>query len=391
METYHVELLLLAFVAVLAPVLAELPRNVRIPTVVLEIFLGIFIGPSVFNLADTDGLIGPLSEIGLTFLLFMVGFEVDLGAIKGKPLSLAVGGWFFSFLLGLLCMFLLHATGLIQAPPVLAALAVSTTALGVIAPVLRDRGEMDSSFGQFLLAAAAMGEFGPLLFISLLLIPSHSTILHTLFVVTFIIIALVAADIALRVRKSLLLDMVAHTMHSSGQLPVRVCVLVLAALVALAGKFGLNIVIGAFAAGLLVGIVNRGERADLLRNKLDALGYGFFIPIFFIAAGIKFDLGALWASPLVPFQLILLLILFILVRGAPVLLYQKELAPEDKVPFVLYSATGLPLIVIISEIGISSGLMMPDKAAVLVCAGMISVMLFPVLAEKLRGKVTLPW
>lgn len=155
-------------------------------------------------------------------------------------------------------------------------------------------------------------------------------------------------------------------------------------LVALAAKFGLNVVFGAFAAGMVVGLASKGEGGVLLRQKLDAIGYGFLIPIFFIVAGMRFDVSALWASPLVPVQLIALLGLLVLVRGAPVLLYRQSLAPEDKLPFALYSATGLPLIVIVTEIGVSSGLMAPDRAAVLVSAGMISVLLFPVLARKTR-------
>jgi Kef-type K+ transport system membrane component KefB len=157
-------------------------------------------------------------------------------------------------------------------------------------------------------------------------------------------------------------------------------------LATLAGYFGLNIVMGAFAAGMVVGLVSRSEQGMMLRQKLDAIGYGFLIPIFFIVAGMKFDLGALWSGPLVPIQLIVLLFLFVLVRGVPVLLYRGKLAPEDQLPFALYSATGLPLIVVISELGISHGLLAPSRAAVLISAAMITVLVFPALAMKLRGR-----
>jgi Kef-type K+ transport system membrane component KefB len=167
---------------------------------------------------------------------------------------------------------------------------------------------------------------------------------------------------------------------------VRICIVLQALLVVLAAKFGFNVVIGAFAAGMVVGLASKGEGGVMLRQKLDAIGYGFLIPFFFIVAGMKFDLSALWASPLVPVQIICLLGLLILVRGAPVLLYNQVLSPNHKLPFALYSATGLPLIVIITELGISSGLMAPDKGAVLVCTGMISVFLFPILAENLLQK-----
>jgi Kef-type K+ transport system membrane component KefB len=391
MEAYPSELLLIAFVAMLAPFLAELPGTFRLPVVVLEVILGILIGPQVFNLASSDGMTGTLGELGLTFLLFMVGLEIDFDKIRGRPLSLGVGGWFLSLFVAMVCMFFFNVIGLIQSPPVLAAVALSTTALGVLAPILRDRGELNTAFGTYMVGAAAVGEFGPLVVISMLLIPTNSTFMHALFMVTFIIIALAAANIALNTRSSLLIDVLTRTMQSSGQLPVRICILLQILFVALAAKFGLNIVMGAFAAGIVVGLAIKGEEGELLRHKLDAIGYGFLIPIFFIAAGMKFDVSALWSAPLAPIQVALLSGLLVFVRGIPVLLYKKELTPEEKLPFALYSATGLPLIVIISEIGVSSGLMRPDRAAILVSAGMISVLLFPILAVKMRGKFILPW
>ena len=391
MESYPTELLLIAFVAMLAPLLAELPRHFRLPVVVLEVILGILIGPQVFHLASPDGMTGTLGELGLTFLLFMVGLEIDFDKIRGRPLSLAVGGWFLSLFVAMVCMFFFNVIGLIQTPPVLAAVALSTTALGVLAPILRDRGELNTAFGTYMVAAAAVGEFGPLVVISMLLIPTNSTFVHALFMVTFIIIALAAANIALNTRSSRLIDILTRTMQSSGQLPVRICILLQILFVALAAKFGLNIVMGAFAAGIVVGLAIKGEEGELLRHKLDAIGYGFLIPIFFIVAGMRFEVSALWSAPLAPIQVALLSGLLVLVRGVPVLLYKKELTPEEKLPFALYSATGLPLIVIISEIGVSSGLMPPDRAAILVSAGMISILLFPILAVKLRGKFILPW
>ena len=391
MEAYPSELLLIAFVAMLAPFLAELPSSFRLPVVVLEVIMGILIGPHVFNLASPDGMIGTLGELGLTFLLFMVGLEIDFDKIRGRPLSLAVGGWFLSFFIAMICMFFFNVIGLIQTPPLLAAVALSTTALGVLAPILRDRGELNTDFGTYMVAAAAAGEFGPLVVISMLLIPTHSTFVHALFMVTFIIIAFVAANIALNTRSSRLIDILTRTMQSSGQLPVRICILLQILFVALAAKFGLNIVMGAFAAGIVVKLAIKGKEGELLRHKLDAIGYGFLIPIFFIVAGMKFEVSALWSAPLAPIQVVLLLGLMLLVRGVPLFLYKKELTPEEQLPFAFYSATGLPLIIIISEIGVSSGLMPPDRASILVSAGMISVLLFPILAVKLRGKFILTW
>ncbi len=391
MEAYPSELLLIVFVATLAPLLAEIPTGFRLPVVVLEIVLGVLIGPHAFHLANPDGMIAMLGELGLAFLLFLVGLEIDFDKIRGKPLSLAVGSWFMTFLLAIVCMFLFNVIGLIQSPPLLAATALSTTALGILAPILRDRGELNTDFGKYIVATAAVGEFAPLVIISLLLITTHDTFLHTLFVVTFIIISLAVANIALHMRSSRLIEKLAHTMQSSGQLPVRICILLQVLLATLAAKFGLNIVLGAFTAGMVVRLAIKGTEGELLQHKLDAIGYGFLIPIFFIVAGMKFEVSALWSTPLAPIQIALLSGLLVLVRGVPLFFYKHELTAEEKIPFMFYSATGLPLIVIISEIGVSSGLMPPDRASILVSAGMVSVLLFPVLAVKLRGKFVLPW
>lgn len=391
MEAYPSELLLIAFVAMLAPLLAELPSGVRLPVVVLEVFLGLLIGPHVTNLASPTGMIGTLGELGLAFLLFMVGLEIDFDKIRGRPLSLAIGGWFFSFSLAMICMFIFNSIGLIETPIILAATALSTTALGILAPILRDRDELNTAFGTYLVATAAVGEFAPLVIISLLLIPTHDTFLHNLFIVSFIIFALVVANIALQMRSSPLIERLAHTMQSSGQLPVRICILLQVLLVTIAATFGLNIVMGAFTAGMVVGLTIKGNEGELLRHKLDAIGYGFLIPIFFIVAGMRFEVSALWSAPLAPLQVILLSCLLVLIRAVPLFLYKKELTPEEKVPFAFYSATGLPLILIISEIGVTSGLMPPDRASILVSAGMVSVLFFPILAVKLRGKFVLPW
>lgn len=384
MDSLRFELFVIALVAAVAPLLAEWPTRFRMPIVAVEMLLGILIGPHVLELASPDGLVGMLGELGLTFLLFMVGLEIDLGDMRGKPLNLAVGGWFLSFGIAMVCMFVVHAIGLIKAPPLMAAVALTTTALGILVPLLRDEGTLDTEFGKLLVPAAAMGEFGPLVVISLLLIPTHSTVLHSLFIVGFVIVAVMAAFLAVHVRSSRLIQAFAHTMQSSGQLPVRIAIMLQALLVALAAKFALNVVFGAFAAGMVAGLATRGEGGAMLRQKLDAVGYGFLIPIFFIVEGMRFDVGALWGSPLVPVQVIALLGLLVFVRGAPVFLYGARLPQADRLPFAFYSATGLPLIVIVTEIGVSSGLMANDRAAVLLSAGMISVFLFPMLAERAR-------
>ncbi len=390
MESYPTELLLTACAAMLAPILAELPKKFRIPVVVLEIVLGMIIGPHVLHLTNPDGMIAIMAELGLAFLLFMVGLEIDFDKIRGRPLTLATSGWFLSLFTAMACMYFFNAIGLIQTPPLMAAVALSTTALGVLVPILRDRGELDTHFGTYMIAAGAAGEFGPLVVISMLLIPTHSTVIHTFFMVLFVVIAFVAANIALSARPSGLIEILKKTMQSSGQLPVRICILLQILFVALAEQFGMNIVMGAFTAGIVVSLAIKGEAGEILRDKLDAIGYGFLIPIFFIVAGMRFDVSTLWSAPMAPVQVVLLSGLLVLMRGLPLFLYKNDLKPVEQLPFVFYSATGLPLIVIISEIGVSSGYMPQDRASILVSAGMLSVILFPILALRWRGKWVLP-
>lgn len=383
MESYRTELFFIALAAALAPFLSHLPQRLRMPVVVMEILLGMVIGPQILNLASSEGLISMLGELGLSFLLFMVGIEIELLPFRGKLLTLAIGGWVLSFVLAMVSMLFLQSIGLIHVPPVLAAVALSTTALGIVAPILRDSENIDEDFGKLLLSAAAMGEFGPLMVITFALIPTHSTVWHTLFMVAFLGITFLVIDMAIRVRSSPWMDLVSETMRTSDYLPVRICIAVQALLVALATKFGMNVVIGAFAAGLVVNLCTEDQDTTDLKQNLNAIGYGFLIPFFFISAGMRFDISALWSTPLVPVQITALLVLLVLIRGAPIMLYGKLLAPSQKLPFALYSATGLPLIVIVSEIGVSSGLMSPDKGTILVSAAMISVILFPILAQKL--------
>ncbi|WP_347986174.1 cation:proton antiporter [Methylomonas sp. AM2-LC] len=385
MESYRIELFIIALAAALAPFLSQLSTRFRLPVVVVELLLGIFIGPQMLDLVNTDGLVGTMGELGLTFLLFMVGLEINFNEIRGKPLTLAVAGWFLSFVVALLCMSVANSMGLIKTP-LLAAVALSTTALGVLAPILRDQGILETAFGKLLVSAAVMGELGPLLAISFFIIPAHSPVINTLFIIVFVGITLLSAYMATHVHSSKVIDLLTKTMQSSGQLPVRICIALQALLVVLAANFGFNVVIGAFAAGMVVSLASKGEGGVMLRQKLDSIGYGFLIPFFFIVAGMKFDIHALWSSPLIPLQIIILLGLLIIVRGVPVLLYKPILTKEEILPFALYSATGLPIIVIISELGVTSGLMAPDRGMVLVSAGMISVFLFPILAEYLMKK-----
>ncbi len=380
MEIDHADILVVVGVAVLAPVLADLSRRARLPVVVAEIFLGIVVGPELLGLAEADSFIEALSTFGLAFLFFLAGIEIDFERIRGAPVRAAVGGWLVSLALGLAIALALHLTGVIDAT-ILVAIALTTTTLGTLMPILRDAGILDQRFGDFVVGAGAAGEFGPLVVVSVILAFEADEPLRALLLFAFAAIVVAATLLALRARPARIVRLVETTMGTSGQLAVRLSVLLVVALAALAAEFGLDVILGAFAAGIVVGIVIRGAEAHEFLGKLDAVGYGFLIPVFFIATGMEYDLDALFSSAaslaLVPgFAL-----LFLLTRGLPALvLYRRLLPSSERVALGLFSAAALPLLVAITQIGLDTDTMRTEVAVSLIGAGMVSVLVYPLLA-----------
>jgi Kef-type K+ transport system membrane component KefB len=371
-------LVLIAAIAVLAPIIAEFTRGIGIPSVVIELCLGIVVGPYVLGLAHPDPVISGFSDMGLAFLMFLAGFELDLQRIRGRPLRLAGTGWLCSVVLALAAAFAFVSVGLALDSIVLG-LTFTTTALGTLLPVLRDAGVIDTDFGRYVMAAGTVGEFGPIVAVALLLTQKDPAITGLLLVV-FVITAVAASLLAVRGQPPKVVSVLRRNLNSSAQLPVRVSVLLILLLIYLAFELGLDVLLGAFAAGIVVRLFTEGEDSEVIRTKLEAIGFGFLVPIFFIVSGIHFDLHALLHQPSALLRVPLFLLMFLIVRGAPVfLLYRGVLSRAKQVPLALFSATGLPLIVVITGIGVSVGRMRPSNAAALVAAGILSLILFPAL------------
>jgi Kef-type K+ transport system membrane component KefB len=385
-EITHADILVVAAIAAMAPILADLSRRVRVPIVVAEIVLGIIVGPELLDLASTDNFVESLSTFGLAFLFFLAGIEIDFERIRGAPTRLGVGGWVVSLALGLGIAVALWAAGAIDAP-ILVGLALTTTALGTLMPILRDSGVLDERFGKYVLGAGAAGEFGPVVIVSIILAVEAGEPWRTTLLFVFAALVVGATLLALRAQPARVVRLIETTMGTSGQLAVRLSVLLVIAMVALASEFSLDVILGAFAAGIIVGLVIRDRDAQEFEAKLDALGYGFLIPIFFIATGMDYDVDALLSSPsaiaLVPgFAL-----LFLIVRGLPAwLLYRGELDRPERRTLALFSAAALPLVVAITEIGTEVGVMREEEASALVGAAMLSILLFPLLALLLRRR-----
>ncbi len=385
MDVNRDDILVVAAVAAAAPLLADLSRKVRLPIVVAEIMLGIIVGPELLGLAHGDVLIEDLSAFGLAFLFFLAGLEIEFERIRGKPLTLGFIGWVMSVGLGLAIALLLYATDVINAP-ILVALALTTTAMGTLMPILRDAGILEQRFGRYVLGVGAIGEFGPVVIVSVILALESGEPWRTTLLFVFAAIAVLVTLLATRAQPGRVARLVQTSMHTSGQLAVRLSILILAALVVLAAEFGLDIILGAFAAGIIVGFVTRGGTdSGEFEAKLDAVGYGFLIPIFFIATGMDYDVDALTSSTSAMLLVPGFAVLFLLARGLPILLlYRGELASDERRSLALFSAAALPLVVAITEIGTSTGVMREDEAVALVGAGMLSVLLYPVLALALR-------
>jgi Kef-type K+ transport system membrane component KefB len=382
--------LLVMLIAVAAPLLAEIPMGVRLPVVVLEMVLGIVVGPQVLGLATADGVLGWLGDrLGLGALFFMVGMELDLDRVKGRPLMLAIRGWGVSIALGLAVAAILYVLPMVHSP-MMVGLALSTTTLGTLLPILRDAAVLDSAFGRLVLAAGAVGEFGPVVVISLVFTGRFGGLVESGLMLVFVVIAFAAARIALGTRPPKILALFTRTMESSSQLPVRISMLLLSGFIVLSENFGFELIPGAFAAGMVVGLASRGAEGKPLRTKIEAVCFGFLVPFFFVTRGIKFDLATLLHSAQAMLLLTLFLILLFVVRGAPIFLYRRDLPAGQRLPFALYTATALPLVVAISEIGVQTQRMRPDIATALVGAAMLSVLLFPTLAGVLLSKSAAP-
>ena len=261
-----------------------------LPVVVVEIVLGICIGPEVLGLAHPDDFLDFFSSLGLGMLFFFAGYEIDFERIRGSPLRLAVLGWLLSLVLAYSLGGLLALTGLVLSL-LFTGSALATTAIGTLIPVLSDAGELRTRFGTFLLAAGAMGEFGPILLITLVF-STKGAAANALILGAFVALAVIAAVVAVRGvgRGWELLD---RTLETSGQLAIRIAVVTVFALGALAASLGLDLLLGGFVAGVIARIALTGREVEVLESKLTAVGYGFFIPFFFVVSGIKFDLAAL--------------------------------------------------------------------------------------------------
>ena len=376
--------LTIVVVAALAATSAGLlAGRLPVPVVVLEVVLGIVVGPQLLGLAEPDQFVDFFASLGLGMLFFFAGYEIDFGRLKGEPLKLALLGWALSLVLAFTIGGLLAWAGVVLSLALTGA-AMTTTAVGTLIPILDDAGELRTRFGTYLLGAGAVGEFGPILIITLFL-STGRPVGSALILIAFVIVSVLVALVAVR-SMGTGWKLVEQTMEGSGQLGVRLAVVLVFLLAFLAAELGLDLLLGGFMAGAIVRLALQGREVEVFESKLKAVGYGFFIPFFFVVSGVKLNVSALAEDPVQLLKLPLFLACFLVVRGAPaLLLYRKALEARDRLSLAFFSATGLPLIVAITTVGVERGEMRSSTAASLVAAGILSTSIFPLVGLKLRG------
>jgi Kef-type K+ transport system membrane component KefB len=369
--------------ALAAAIVTALPRRYSPSVVVVELLLGIVIGPNGLHLAHVDSFVEFFANLGLGMLFFFAGYEIDFDRVRGQALRLAGFGWLMSVALAYGIGGALEASGFVISF-LFAGSALATTAIGTLIPILRDEGELRTRFGTFLLAAGAVGEFGPILLLTLVL-STHRAIHRALPLILFIALAVVIAVVSVRTAP-IGWSALERSIESSNQLAVRLAALLVFGLAALAAQLGLDIVLGGFVAGMITRLAVRGREVSVLESKLAAVGFGLLIPFFFIVSGVEFDLDALLASPSALLKLPLFLVLFLVVRGLPaVLLYRAVLSARDRAALAFYCATALPLVVAIADVATDDGHMRSGTAAALIGAAILSTLIFPFVGRALRS------
>ncbi|HEY7988079.1 MAG TPA: cation:proton antiporter [Lapillicoccus sp.] len=388
------QLTLVAAAGVLAPLIVAGLRRFAIPSVVLEITFGIIIGPQVLNLVQPTGLVDGLSVLGLSMLMFLAGYELKLDTIRGRPLKLAGISWGLSVVLAALVGFGVYLSGG-QSNEIVIPLALTTTALGTLLPVLRDAGVLGTPLGRYAMALGSVGEFGPIVLVGLLLTgtdPLQSIVV----LVAFAVLIIGSAYLANRPWGERIVSFIARGLWASSQLPVRLTLLFMLALAAVANTLGIDVLLGAFAAGVVVRIAaakhddeeDETDASSIFGFKLEGIGFGMLVPIFFVVSGTRIDLKALFSQPSSALVVPGFLLLMVIVRAIPTfLVYRKGLERRQRRALAVMSATGLPLIVVITTIAVENGYLSSADAAAMVAAGMLSVIILPAVSIALLGRV----
>ncbi|MCI3949236.1 MAG: Na+/H+ antiporter-like protein [Acidimicrobiales bacterium] len=385
------DLVFVVLVALAAPIVVDLIPRLRLPSVVVELGAGIVIGPSVLGWVELDTPLQLLSSLGLAFLLFLAGLEIDLDRLRDPVTRLAGRAFLVSMVLAGLVGLGLHALGA-EGGPLFLAVVLLSTSLGVVVPVLKDEDAVATDFGQLVMVAGSLAEFGSLVLLTLLFSTGASAStpeVRVLLLLAFAVAVLVAGTAITRTwRSPWLASSLNRLDDTSAQLRVRAAIVVLVLFVTLAAHLGVEAILGAFVAGALLRAADQEHEGagTLFGAKLEAIGFGFLVPIFFVTSGIRFDVDALLGSASALVWVLCFLVGLLLVRALPGVLYRARFGDRRAAVGGVLQATSLSFPVVAAHIGQEIGQLDAETGAALVAAGLLSVVLFPAIALSLR-----PW
>lgn len=383
MEISFTSVAVVAAIALVAPLGVAFSR-LRLPAIVVEILLGIAVGPQGLGWASNDEPVAVLSLIGLAFLLLLAGLEIDFARLRGRLLRSTAAGYGLSFALALGVGLVLKAGDLVKSP-LLVAIILSATGLGVILPILKDAGETATPFGQVVVAGASIAEVGPIVLLSLFFSGESSKLgSKIVLLVGFSVFVAAVGLVLLGLQRSMRISAtLIRLQDTTAEIRVRGAFLLLALFVVLASRFGLEAILGAFLAGATLKLVDRDEAMThaFFHAKLEAVGFGVFIPFFFVSTGIKLDVTSLFHSSAALARVPIFLAALLLARGVPALLYRPFAERAGQlVAGGLLQATSLSIPVVAGQIGVDFGLIRPTNYVALVAAGLLSVVVFPLVS-----------
>lgn len=391
MHSEYLPLLLITALAVVVPVFASRMRIVRLPIVVGEILAGILIGRSGLNIVEPSPTLSFLAEFGFTFLMFLSGLEVNfdslrsgtIGEKKGsawkQPIPLALMSFGLTVLLALAVGFGLAQAGMAR-NPLLMGLILSTTSLGIVVPILKERQMTGTNYGQAMLIAALVSDFSTLLLLSIVIAVLSRGVQPDLLL---FMVLLAAFAVAVKIspwltRMPSLNRVTTELSHATAQIRVRGAFALMVFWVVLAQMLGVEIILGAFLAGAVLSLISKGEKAEL-HDKLDAIGYGFFIPIFFINVGANFDLRALLSLPTAMVLLPVLVLSAYMVKFLPALVFRSIFSWRETLAAGALLSSRLSLIIAASAIALELDMITSATNSAVILVAVITCMASPLL------------
>lgn len=384
MERELISLVCIAGVAFLCPILSALTPNKVVPETVFLLCAGVLFGPHVCGIIEAGDAISLLSDLGLAFLFLLAGYELEPSQMTGKQGRHGLLTWAVTFAIAVGIVFAGPGDGQFDLAHLAIAICLTTTAYGTIVPILHERKLMGTRIGDGVVAYGVWGELGPVVVMALLL-SSRSLMASGAILLAFALIAVLAAFIPKRLTRAdgRWARFLRRNADTNAQMTVRGVLVLLVGLVCISAVFGLDIVLGSFAAGFVLrALMPEGNRAT--ERKLQGIAYGFFVPLFFVVSGTKIDPAAIATDPVL---LVLFIAALLLVRAVPIYLgltafpESRDMEPRMKATIALYCTTALPLIVAVTSVAVSAGAMDQSMASVLVAAGAITVLLMPLLAS----------